>query len=110
MSTKDLEHIIAGCKQEDPRQQEVLFNAYSQLLFSICCRYTGDRDDAEDVLQETFIKIFLNISQYTGKGSFEGWMKKIAVHSALYFLRSKKQLKFDYLDPDVFLQEETDTY
>lgn len=98
MTPEELTHIIDGCKKERPKQQEALFNAYSAVLYGICCRYIGDRDDAEDVLQETFIKIFLNIKHYKQSGSFEGWMKKIAVNSALYFLKHKKKLQFDAVD------------
>lgn len=98
MHTEALKHIIEGCKREDAKQQELLFNAYSPILYGLCCRYIGDRDDAEDVLQEAFIKIFLNIRQYKESGSFEGWMKKIAVHTALHFLKQKKRLKFESID------------
>lgn len=95
MRPNDLTHIIEGCKKENPRQQELLFNMYSAILYGICCRYLGNRDDAEDVLQEAFIKIFLNIKQYNGSGSFEGWMKKITVNCSLHFLKQKKRLLFD---------------
>lgn len=98
MHPEELNHIIEGCKKDDVKQQEALFNAYSAILYSICYRYTGNRDDAKDVLQESFIKIFLHIRQYNYNGSFEGWMKKIAVNSALYFLKSKKKLQFRSLD------------
>ncbi len=98
MGANELQHIIDGCKREDPKQQELLFNTYSEVLFSLCCRYLGDRDDAEDVLQETFIKIFLNINQYQQSGSFEGWMKKIAVNTALLFLKRKKRIRFNTVD------------
>src|ERR1044071_3810586 len=94
----DLKDIIEGCRNEDTKQQEILFNTYSRVLFSICCRYTGDKDDAEDVLQETFIRIFKNISQYKETGSFEGWMKSIAVHCSLHFLRTKKKIRFENIE------------
>src|SRR5436190_8685990 len=98
MHSINLKDIIDGCRKEDTKQQEILFNTYSRVLFSICCRYTGDRDDAEDVLQETFIRIYKNIRQYKETGSFEGWMKSIAVHCSLRFLRTKKKIKFENIE------------
>lgn len=96
MHPSELSDILEGCKKKDPKKQEALFNAYSSILFGICRRYIPDRDDAEDVLQDSFIKIFLNINQYKGAGSFEGWMKKITVNSALLFLKNKKKIRFEF--------------
>ena len=93
-----LEDIINRCKKNDSKAQEYLFNAYSSILLGICCRYIKDRDDAEDVLQESFIKIFLNLNQFKGEGSFEGWMKRIAVNSSLHFIKEKQKVKFESAD------------
>lgn len=60
-----------------------LFRQYSGKLLAVCIRYTRHRMEAEDILQDAFIKIFKNLEKYEGKGSFEGWMRRIAVNTAL---------------------------
>jgi RNA polymerase sigma factor (sigma-70 family) len=92
-----LEHIIEECKKENARAQNELFKRYAPKLLAICCRYIKDRDDAEDALQDAFIKIFTNIHQFKGEGSFEGWMKRIAANTALNHLREKNKIQFDNL-------------
>lgn len=68
----------------------MLFDRYSGRLMTICYRYADERHEAEDMLQETFIKIFSNIHQYRGDGSFEGWLRRITVTTALRTLKKKK--------------------
>ena len=67
---------------------------YAPVLLGLCCRYTRDRSEAEDVLQEAFIKIFNNLGQFAGKGSFEGWLKRIVVNTAITHYR--QNLKHAY--------------
>ena len=83
------EELIAGCKHQDRTAQKYLYDTYSPILFPICRRYVKHREDAEDVLLEAFYKIFSNIRQYQGKGSFEGWMKRIVINESLMFLRKR---------------------
>jgi RNA polymerase sigma factor (sigma-70 family) len=68
------------------------------LLYGICLRYASDRFEAQDMLQEGFIKVFSSLSSYESKGSFEGWMKRIVINNALNHIRSntKQQLFLDY--------------
>ncbi|MDH3243176.1 MAG: sigma-70 family RNA polymerase sigma factor [Saprospiraceae bacterium] len=68
----------------------MLYDRYAPVLFGICRRYIRQNEDAEDVLLETFYKIYSNIGQYGFKGSFEGWMKRIAINESLMFLRKNK--------------------
>lgn len=110
MHPDKLKYIVEGCRNGKARQQEELFNTYSPVLYGICCRYISDKDDAEDVLQEAFIKIFLNIKQYKESGSFEGWMKKITVNSALYFLKHKKKLRFETTHSEELSAGEEESY
>ncbi|MBK7310716.1 MAG: sigma-70 family RNA polymerase sigma factor [Sphingobacteriaceae bacterium] len=95
---ENLTEIVNRCKQNDPKAQEILFNSFSKSLYGICCRYLKNRDDAEDVLQDSFIKILLNINQYRGEGNFEGWMKRITVNTALTYLKEKQKIKFETAD------------
>ncbi len=84
--------IIKGCVAGKTSAQGELFKKYSKMLFGVCIRYTKDPSAAEDVLHEGFIKIFLNISSYKGKGSFEGWMRRIMVNTALERYRKNFQM------------------
>ena len=79
----DLKKILRGCLAGNSRDKELLYRRYSAKLFGVCLQYTGSHDDGRDVLQESFIKIFTNIHTYSGKGSFEGWMRRIVVNTAL---------------------------
>ncbi len=84
--------IIKGCVKGETEAQGALFKKYSKMLFGVCLRYTKDHSAAEDVLHEGFIKIFLNIASYKNKGSFEGWMRRIMVNTALERYRKNFQM------------------
>jgi RNA polymerase sigma factor (sigma-70 family) len=75
--------IIRGCIKDDALCQKSLFNRYAPTLLGICNRYARNKEDAEDILQDSFIKIFKKISQFKGEGSFEGWMRRVVVNTAL---------------------------
>lgn len=85
-----LEELIIQCKKQDAKAQEVLYKEYSRILFGICLKYSPNRTEAEDSLQDAFITIFKRIEQFEGKGSFEGWMKRITVNTVLQKYRKKK--------------------
>ena len=88
------QQIIEGCAKHDRKAQQLLYERYSRLLLGICLRYAGDRAEAEDILQESFLKIFFNIKDYSGTGSFTGWLRKVAVNTAITHYH--KNLKFRY--------------
>ncbi|MDX1666204.1 MAG: RNA polymerase sigma factor, partial [Saprospiraceae bacterium] len=79
--------LIAACKKNDRKAQKVLYNRYSPPMFGLARRYVSNREDAEDVLVEAFFKVLTNIDQYSGKGSFQGWIRRIVINEALMFLR-----------------------
>lgn len=83
------QELIKGCKVRNRDAQKKLYEQYAPVLLGICRRYVKQQEDAEDVMLESFYKIFSNIDQYEGKGSFEGWMKRISVNESLMFLRRK---------------------
>ncbi len=85
-----LDELILQCKKQDLKAQEELYKKYSSTLFSVCLKYSRDYHEAEDNLQDAFITIFKNIEQFKGKGSFEGWMKRIAVNTVLQKYRKKR--------------------
>jgi len=76
-----------------PEMQRALYEQFSRIMFSICSRYTRDRMEAEDILQQGFMKVFTNLKSYQG-GSFEGWMKRIFVHEAIDHFRKTKRSVF----------------
>ncbi len=82
--------LVEGCKIESrAAQKEVFSKLYSKLL-SVCMRYADNSDEAKDTLQNGFIKVFKSIENYKGDGSFEGWIKRIVVNTAIDNYRRKK--------------------
>lgn len=86
--------LIDRLREQDPVAQKWLYERYAPLLFSVCRRYTRNREDAEEVLVTGFYKILSNIDRYSGAGSFEGWMRRIMVNEALMALRKTQPLVF----------------
>lgn len=78
-----LEKLITNCKKGDTSAQSQLYKLYGSRLFSLCLKYSKNYAEAEDNLQDAFVTIFNKIEQYKSKGSFEGWMKRIAINTAL---------------------------
>ncbi len=90
----ELEQIIDGCRKADNSARRELYERYSRLIFGVLCRYVPSRAEAEDLLHDTFITIFTRVGEFRGEGSFEGWCRRIAVHTALDHLRRGRRLKF----------------
>lgn len=90
--TDNLDEIIAGCINEDSKSQEELYRLLSPVMYNVCLQYASDHDEAKDFLQEGFINVFTKIKSFRHEGSFEGWVRKIIVNTALQFLRKKKQI------------------
>lgn len=84
---------IEGAKRGDSRSQRAIYDQLSAKMFAVCLRYMGDRDAAEDILQDGFVTLFSKLDSYSGVGSFEGWARKIFVNTALMSLRKKDALK-----------------
>ena len=97
----DEQELILGCIAARPKAQKALFDIYAPKLYVVCLRYLKDQMRAQDVLQDTFVKIFANISNYKSEGAFEGWLKKIAVNTCLDQLRKDKKLLTDVSIDDV---------
>lgn len=88
------DQLIIECQNGDTKAQKMLYNALAQKMFIICYRYIKNKEDAEEILSDGFIKIFKNISRVESKEirSIEIWIKKIMVNECLMFLRKKKML------------------
>ncbi|MBP7184142.1 MAG: RNA polymerase sigma factor [Saprospiraceae bacterium] len=87
MSKVSETEIINGCQKGDQKSQRQLYDQYAPGLYAVCLRYAKNEQDAQDILQESFIRIFKYMSSYQAKGSFEGWLKKIVVNVALKFYK-----------------------
>ena len=87
------EELIEGCKRGNRKAQEQLYRKYSPVLFGICLKYSRNKTEAEDNLHDSFMTLFDKIEQYSGKGSFEGWAKRITVNTVLQKYRKEKYLK-----------------
>ena len=85
-----LEELISNCKKQDLKAQEELYKKFSGILFAVCLKYSPNYHEAEDNLQDAFLIIFQRIEQFKGKGSFEGWIKRIAINTVLQKYRKKK--------------------
>ena len=85
------ELIIAGCLQNHPAAQRELYNRYSPKMLSVCYRFAQNREDAEDMLQEGFIKVFTQMHTFRNQGAFEGWIRRIIVHTCINILKKNKK-------------------
>ena len=84
-----LDRLIQNCKRNDTKAQSELYQLFSSKLFSLCLKYSRNYAEAEDNLQDAFVTIFKKISQYNNKGSFEGWLKRVTINTALQSYRNK---------------------
>jgi RNA polymerase sigma factor (sigma-70 family) len=97
--------IIDGCARHERKAQQELYNRYSRFLLGVCLRYATDKAEAEDILQESFLKIFFNIKDFSGTGSFIGWLRKVAVNTSITHYH--KNLKYRYhVDIDEYVSVE----
>ncbi|MFD2244816.1 RNA polymerase sigma factor [Pontibacter ruber] len=95
------QELIAGCQRADSKAQKCLYERYASPMYGVCLRYLKNQMDAEEALLNGFMKIYKNIGQYEGKGSFEGWVRRVMVNEALGFLRKKEPLHLAIEDSHV---------
>ncbi len=94
----DIKELINGCINGNRRSQEILHRNYYGKMMGVCLRYMQDKDEAKDVVQEGFIKVYNNLAKYDHSGSFDLWLKRIFVNTAIDFYRKNKTLQniFNY--------------
>lgn len=85
------EQMLAGCVQNNATSQDALYFRFSPRMLGVCYRFGKNREDAEDMLQEGFIKIFSQIHQYRNEGALEGWIRRIIVHTCINVLKKNKK-------------------
>ena len=90
--TTSVSDLIEGCLNGDRLAQELLYKQFSPKMYAVCLRYAGKADDAQDILQDGFVKVFKNLHMYRGDGSFEGWVRRIFVNTAIEHYRRQVNL------------------
>jgi RNA polymerase sigma factor (sigma-70 family) len=81
--------LIKACIEGDRRMQEELYKRFAPKMYAVCLRYTNNADDAQDLLQEGFIKIYKNLHRFRAEGSFEGWVRRVFVNTSIEHFRKK---------------------
>lgn len=94
--------LISGCIEGNRRMQEELYQRFSPRMYAVCLRYAGNAEEAQDILQEGFIKVFKKLDTFRSEGSFEGWVRRIFVNTAIEHFRRKR-----YLQPVTEKEENT---
>lgn len=95
------EEMIKGCLKDDPLAQRALYDKVGPKMMGVCLRYMVSIEEAQDVLQDGLIKVFDKLGTYSGMGSFEGWVRRIVVNTALDAIRKNKNLKHNMQIDDV---------
>lgn len=98
-----VEQLIIKCKKNNRQAQGELYKLYSKQLFTLCLKYSKDYAESQDNLQDAFLTIFKKIKQYNNKGSFEGWMKRIVINTALQ--RYRKSSVLDVIKDDDVVED-----
>ncbi len=82
--------VIQGCRQLDSVAQKHLYHHFAPTMLRVCLRYASSHDDAQNIMQDGFVKVFLNFKRYEGKGSLEGWLKRIMINTAITHYKKNK--------------------
>jgi len=91
----DLDTLLKECLKRKPEAQKTLYDHFAPLMLAVCFRYTKSLSDAEEVLQEGFIKVFSRLHQFKGEGELGGWIRKIMITTALNFLKTNQKYRYD---------------
>jgi RNA polymerase sigma factor (sigma-70 family) len=87
-----IEDLVKRCKANERKAQGLLYKQFASKMLGVCLRYANDRMEAEDMLQNGFIRVFQKIADYRGDGSFEGWVRRIMVHSSIEYYRKHHKM------------------
>lgn len=102
------QELIEKCLSNDHFAQELLYRRYASKMYGICIRYVRQKEEASDILQEAFIRIFLNLKYFRGNGSFEGWIRRIVVNTAINHYKANSRFSRDLSIEDVHVHENID--
>ncbi len=104
--------LIRGCRKGKPKYQKMLFELYAPKMLGVCARYFQRIEEAEDALQDGFVKVFSNIDKFKEKGSFEGWIRRIMVNTSLNLHRSnlKHYYHIDLAETETRIEDKRYSY
>ena len=91
----DYNELLKDCLKLKPEAQRMLYEHFASSMLGVCFRYTKSLDDAEDVLQDGFVKVFKFLKQYKSEGELGAWIRKIMVNTALNYLKSNRKYQYD---------------
>lgn len=110
------QELISRCGANDRKAQRLLYDRFAPLLMAVCRRYVG-ASQAEDVMQDSFVRVFQYLAQYRNEGSFEGWIRRVCVNTCIRHLEKAKRLNVDYygdgipehgIEPDIISRMSAD--
>lgn len=101
--------LIKGCIEGNRQMQEELYKRFSGKMYAVCLRYANNADDAQDLLQEGFIKVYRNLHRFRAEGSFEGWIRRVFVNSSIEHFRKKALQLSKVSDKEENTIEDTDS-
>ena len=84
--------LIKGCIGGDPQMQRLLYDRFASMMYAVCLRYSDNVEDANDVMQEGFIRVYKSLINFRGEGSFEGWVRRIFINTSIEHYRKKVKL------------------
>jgi len=90
--------LINECNNGNRKSQQILYKTFYGKMLVVCTRYTGDRDEAKDILHDGFIKVFNKLDSFKNEGSLEGWVRRIMVNSAIDYVRRKREILYAVAD------------
>ncbi|MDB9702149.1 RNA polymerase sigma factor [Flavobacteriales bacterium] len=108
MTKEELNEVIKLCTKKEEKGQELFFKHFYGKMMAVCSRYARDRDEAQDILQDAFMKVFDNLQKYEVTGSIEGWVRRIFVNTAIDHYRKQKN-KFN-IEEDGRIEDEDSYY
>ncbi len=102
--------LVKNCINGDPKAQRALFEMYAPKMLSVCLRYAKSTEQAEDVLQDAFVKVFSKLEKFNGEGSLEGWIRRIMVNTSLDQIRKEAKFRDNVSWDDVDFKVENDSF
>ena len=101
--------LVERCIADERQYQEILYRQYADKMFTVCLTYSDNEDDACDILQEGFIKVFRNLNDFRFEGSFEGWVRRIIVNTALEHYRKRVRIEENLSVYKTFIEPKIET-
>lgn len=105
-NNETVEKLVRACIKGDAKSQKMLYETFYGKMLAVCLRYANDSNEAQDILHDGFIKVFINLKKFKNKGSLEGWIRRIIVNNAIDYVRSKKIFFVDETEHNISETEE----